>query len=150
MEDEMQRKHLEKKKLGKEIRSVSIQLKSCLTILVYTVLLQRINMVVRSRKKAMNLRYQKKLLTLRKRQYICNETANFQKNIIHNFYTYAITKKEEALTYVLDQHIPPSTDKNTIETEFEYFYQNILNDISDVLSNKLDSIKTKLRSSCEK
>ena len=58
MEDEMQRKHLGKKKVRKEIRSVNIQLKSCLTILVYTVLLQRINMVVRSRKKAINLRHQ--------------------------------------------------------------------------------------------
>ena len=58
MRDEMQRKHLEKKKLRKEIRSVSIQLKSCLTILLYNVLPQRINMVVRSRKKAINLRHQ--------------------------------------------------------------------------------------------
>ena len=92
MEDEMQRKHLEKKKLRKEIRSVSIQLKLCLTILVYTVLLQRINMVVRSREKAINLRHQKKLLKLRKRQYNCNETANIQKNIIHSFSTYTLTK----------------------------------------------------------
>ena len=57
--------------------------------------------------------------------------------------------EDKALTYGLDQHIPPITRKNTIETEFEYFYQNILNDISDVPSDKLDSIKTKLRSSCE-
>ena len=57
----MQRKHLEKNQLRKEIRSVSIQLKSCLTTLVYTVLLQRISMVVRSRKKAINLRHQKKV-----------------------------------------------------------------------------------------
>ena len=71
--------------------------------------------------------------------------------MIHNFSTYTLTKNEEkALMYGLDQHIPLSTDKNTIETEFEYFYQNILNNISDVPSNKLDSIKTKLRSSCEK
>lgn len=58
--------------------------------------------------------------------------------------TYTLTKNEdEALMYELDQYIPLSTDKNTIETEFEYFYQNILNDISDIPSNKIDSIKTK-------
>ena len=85
-------------------------------------------MVVRSRKKAINLRHKKKLLNLRKRQYNYDDTANIQKNIIHNFSTYVLTKlEEEALIYGLDQHIPPSTDKNTIETEFEYFYQNILN-----------------------
>ena len=39
------------KKTKKKIRSGSIQLK-CLPILLYTVLPQRINMVVRSRKKA--------------------------------------------------------------------------------------------------
>ena len=66
MEDEMQRKHLGKKKVRKEIRSVNIQLKSCLTILVYTVLLQRINMVVRSRKKAINLHHQKKTIKFTK------------------------------------------------------------------------------------
>ena len=58
--------------------------------------------------------------------------------------------EEETLIYGLDQHIPPSTDKNTINTEFEYFDQNILNDISGIPSNKLDSIKTKLCSSCKK
>ena len=42
------------KKLRKEIRSFSIKLKSCLTMLVYSVLLRRINMVVKSRKKAIN------------------------------------------------------------------------------------------------
>ena len=52
--------------------------------------------------------------------------------------------------YGLDQHIQHCTDKNTIETVFEYFYQNILNDISDFSSNILDSRETKLRSSCEK
>ena len=65
--------------------------------------------------------------------------------------TYTLTKNEdEALMYELDQYIPLSTDKNTIETEFEYFYQNILNDISDIPSNKFDSIITTLCSSCEK
>ena len=60
MEDDMQGNQLENKTLRKEIRSVSIELKSYLTTLVYTVLLQRINMVVRSRKKAINLRRQEK------------------------------------------------------------------------------------------
>ena len=40
--------------------------------------------------------------------------------MINNFSTYTLTKnEEEALTYGSDQHIAPSTDKNTIETEFE-------------------------------
>ena len=58
MEEDMQGNQLENKTLRKEIRSVSTELKSYLATLVYTVLLQRINMVVRSRKKAINLRHQ--------------------------------------------------------------------------------------------
>ena len=90
----MQRKYLEKKRLRKEIRSVSIQLKSCLTILVYSALLQRINMVVQS-EKAIHLCQQKKLSNLQKGQYNYNDTSNIQKNIMHNFSTCTSTKNEE-------------------------------------------------------
>ena len=41
IKEEMQRKLLEKK-LRKKIRPVSIKLKSCLTILVYTILVQKL------------------------------------------------------------------------------------------------------------
>ena len=48
-------------------------------------------MVFRSRKKAITLRHHKKLLKLWKRQYNCNQTANIQKNIIHDFSKYTLT-----------------------------------------------------------
>ena len=65
MEDEIQRKHLEKKKLRKEIRSISIQLKPCLTILVYTVLLQKINVKHKNNQKKL-LSYRNDIITVMK------------------------------------------------------------------------------------
>ena len=56
----------------------------------------------------------------------------------------------EALSYGIDQHIPNYTDRNTINTESESFFQNVLNDISNIPEETLTNIKTKLRSSCEK
>ena len=50
----------------------------------------------------------------------------------------------------LDHHISSNPDKYEINTNFEYFYQNILNDISNLRQYHWDNIKTKLRSTCIK
>ena len=73
------------------------------------------------------------------------------KNVIHNFSSYDLTEEEiQALSHGLDQDIPSNPDRYKINTTFEYFYQNILNDISDLLQHHLDNIKAKLRSTCMK
>ena len=62
-----------------------------------------------------------------------------------------LTKEEvRALSYTLDQHIPNCTDRNTINTEIELLFQNVLNEICNIQEESLTNIKTKLRSSCEK
>ena len=53
MEDELQGKHHKKKNLKKDIKAPSIQLKSCLSVLIYSVLFHKINIAVRSRSKYM-------------------------------------------------------------------------------------------------
>ena len=73
------------------------------------------------------------------------------KNIIHNFSSYDLTEEEiKALSNGLDQHIPSNPHRYKINTDFEYFYQNVLNDISDLPQHQLDNIKTTLRSTCMK
>ena len=60
------------------------------------------------------------------------------KIIIHNFSSYDITEEEiQALSHGLDQHIPSNSDRYKINTAFEYFYQNILNDISEFTAASL-------------
>ena len=49
----------------------------------------------------------------------------------------------------MDQHVPPDINRNIVETEFEYFHENI-NDISNIPQHQLNNTKTKLRSTFEK
>ena len=53
-----------------------------------------------------------------------------------------------ALSYELDQHIPYTVNYNSINTEFELFYQNILREISHIPEQNLAHVKTKLRYTC--
>ena len=55
-----------------------------------------------------------------------------------------------ALSYGLDTHIPKNTNTNKIYTEFEMFYQNLLKNTSNIPETKLQQIKTKLLSTCDK
>ena len=68
MEDELKCKHHEKKKLKKDIKALSIELKSCLNILIYSALLHKINIVVTSKSNAVNKKHDKKLFNLCKQK----------------------------------------------------------------------------------
>ena len=68
MEDELQRTHHEKKKLKKDIKALSIQLKSCVKLLICSALLHKINFADRSRSHALSKRHDEKLFNLRKQK----------------------------------------------------------------------------------
>ena len=73
------------------------------------------------------------------------------KQIIHNFSLYVLSgDKEIALSYRLDQHVPSNLNKTDIEAEFKQFYHGLLKDISNIPEENLSTLKTKLRSTCEK
>ena len=149
----MQVKHQEKKKLKQEIKTLSTQLKIALSMLVYTTLLHRINIAVKSRIKSIAKRHEKKLSKFKKRQQKSDIKNRIQvsKNTIQNFSSYTLSDDEiMALNYGLDQHIPYTVNYNSINTEFELFYQNILRDTSHIPEQNLAHVKTKLRSTCEK
>ena len=55
-----------------------------------------------------------------------------------------------ALSYGLDHQIPICNNRNSITTEFDYFYQNLINDISHIPEAQLRQVKTKLRDAWEK
>ena len=89
----------------------------------------------------------------RKKQQKHNErtAAYVPKEVVHNFSSYKLSKEEhEALSYSLDYHIPLKVTRNSLNTEFEMFFQNLLNDISVIPEENLARIKTKLRSTREK
>ena len=98
-------------------------------------------------------RHEKKLLKFRKNQNISpqHHKPSLAKCIVHNLSSYDLSEAEiTALSYGLDTHIPTNTNSNTIATEFELFFQNLLRDISNIPESETSKIKTKLRNTCEK
>lgn len=83
MEDEWQRKHYEKRKLKKDIKTLSIQFKSCLNVLIYSVLLHKINIAVRSSSNTVSKRYDNKHFNLckQKDQRSLNDGEKQSRNI---------------------------------------------------------------------
>ena len=150
---ELQHKHRQKKRLKSEIRKISIQLKLSLSLLIYSTLLRKINIAVKSISIAISFKHKKKLMNLRKKQQEHNKRAAVYvpKEVVHTFSSYKLSKEEhEALSYSLDYHIPLKVTRNSLNTEFEMFFQNLLNDISVIPEENLARIKMKLRSTCEK
>ena len=74
MESEIQSKHLDKKKLKKELKSICIQLKSVLGLFQHNALLHQVSFAVKSRQKAILKRHEKKLIKFRKNQNIAPQS----------------------------------------------------------------------------
>ena len=55
-----------------------------------------------------------------------------------------------ALSYGLGHQIPTRNNRSNITTEFKYFYQNLLNDVSHIPEVQLSQLKSKLRDACGK
>ena len=153
MESDIQSKHLESKKLKKELLLACIQLESVLGLFLYNALLHQVSFAVKIRRKATLKRHKKKLIKFCKNQNIAPQShkPSFAKCIVHNFSSYDLSDAEiMALSYGLDTHISANTNSNTIATEFKLFFQNLLKDISNIPERELSKIKTKLRNTCEK
>ena len=87
-------------------------------------------------------RHEENLFNLRKQKDLqsFNDGEKQSKNIIHDFSSYSLTR-EEALSYGIDQHIPNYTDRNTVNIESELFFQNVLNEISNIPEETIINIK---------
>ena len=46
--------------------------------------------------------------------------------------------------------MPTNINRNSIQTEFESFYQRLVNDMLNITENELQQVKTKLRNTCER
>ena len=147
MENVSQCKHTEKKKVRKEILELDKKLWLCLSIVIYHTLLHQINIAVKSRLKAISKRHAKKLTMFNNRQNKaeCQDPKRVPKNVAHNFSSYTLSNDELIpLSYGLDHQIPISNNRSNISTEFEYFYQNLVNDISNIPEVQLSQVKLNL------
>ena len=146
METEIQNKHLERRKLRKQIRKIRTTLKRGLNLIILNTVFHQLNLALKSKFKAVTSRHQKKLSNLRKKQKTKTmESKNHHiKNTVQNFSLYKLLTEENTAL------IPTRLNNNIIHTEFEQFYQGILNNISHIPENYLSSLKTKLRNTCKK
>ena len=109
LEDELEHKHGQKKRLKSEIKKITIQLKLRLSWLVYSALLQKINIAIKSRSSAISFKHKKKVMILRKkRQEHNNRVAVYvPKEVLHKFSSNKLSQEEhEALSYSVYYHIP--------------------------------------------
>ena len=132
VETEMQNKQNQKRKVKKQIRHIKFQLKALLTLILYSTLLHQINVAVKSRVKAMT-------------------TRHLNKTTVYNMWSYNLTEDEyNALVFGLDHHIPPRTNKNITDTEFEVYFQSINCYVNEIPDNKISHLKKKLRNICDR
>ena len=97
----------------------------------------------------------KKLHNLKLKQettnYADEHKRSYIKHTVHNFSSYILSYKEyTALSFGLDHHIPTKSKDVATEVEFEQFYQGLLRNLTHIPDNALTSLKTKLKSTCEK
>ena len=65
------------------------------------------------------------------------------KEVVHNFSSYIISQEEhDALSHGLEHHIPFTVTRNSVNIEFESFYQSLLRDISTIPEERIARIKT--------
>ena len=114
-----------------EIRSIAISLKLSFRLILFNAVIHHVEVAIQSRLAVIKKRKEKKLFNLRQQSVNVSNSAVVTKQIIHNSSSYNLSGDEElALCYGLDQHIPNNSTRNTIKTEFEFFYQGLLKNIS--------------------
>ena len=81
-----------------------------------------------------------------------NKPPHIIKQIVHYFLSYKLPQEEiNASSYGLDYHVPTTNiNKNSIVTEFEFFFQKLLKDISNIPETEISKVRTKLCNTCEK
>ena len=119
-----------------------------LGLILFNIVIDQVEGVIRSRLAAIMKRHEKKLFNLRRQNVNVSHSAVVTKQIIHTFSSYNLSRDEElALCYGLDQDIPNNSTRNTIKTEFELIYQGLLK--KNIPEEQISAIKTKLRRTCE-
>ena len=147
MEAEVQNKHIERRKIKKELRSISANLRITLGVVLFNEIKKKIikkkNVAMKSTIKAITYRHEKRLCNLRKLQQHYVNTKSKQhpvKQIIHSFRSYVLLPDEEiALSHGLNQQIPSTLNKIDIGSE-----------LKKTPEENISTLETKLRSTCKK
>ena len=111
--------------------------------------MHKIIIAIKNRSIAICRKHKKKILNLRHK--LISNISYTPKEVVHIFSSYILSQEEhDALSHGLEHHIPSKVTRNSVNTEFESFYQSLLRDISIIPEERIARIKTQLRSKCEK
>ena len=107
---------------------------------LYSALLRKINIAIKSRSIAIYPKNKRKTLNLQHKQQKCHKIniSYTPKEVVHNFSSYALSREEhDALSHGLEHHIPSKVTRNSVSTEFESFHHRLLHNISTVPEEKI-------------
>ena len=151
MTNEINYKYKLKRKLSGNIKSTTSTLHHSFTPLLKLALYSTINKAVKSYEKSIATKHNKKLHNLQAKSQHHPTTTQKPPQTVHNFSSHALSTEEHtALSYTLDQHIPPNKNPNAIHTEFERFYQGLVRNTTSITEEEKSRLKTKLRNSCDR
>lgn len=151
MNTELQNKHIQNRKLKKEIKKISIELKRIVSLIILNTFFHQINVAFKSKRKKITKRHEAKLINLRRQKNKCTFEVNtiYIENTVHSFSSYQLSHdKLTALSYGLDHRIPSKTNCNRIYVEFEQFYESFIRIC--LMYEELSHLKTKLGNTCDK
>ena len=68
MNTELQNKHIQNRKLKKEIKKISIELKRIVSLIILNTFFHQINVALKSKRKEITTRHEAKLINLRRQE----------------------------------------------------------------------------------
>ena len=130
-----------------------MDLKDSLGLVLFNVIMYSLDRSSKRKSNVVSQGHIKKLSKLRNQTKLAfgENPAIYIRQTVHNFSSCHLkTEEEKALSFGLDEHIPTGLNRDKLFTEFEIFYQNILNDLPNLPEHDAMVLKTKLRHTCEK
>ena len=119
-----------------------------LGLFLFYALVHQIEIAVKRQSRAIRCSHEEKMtkfFKVQKRDNFTNKPRHIMKKVVHNFSSYNLSQEEiNALSQWLGHHVQTNINKNSIVTEFELFFQNLLKDISNIPETEISRIKTKL------
>ena len=119
-----------------------------LGLFLFYALVHQIEIAVKRQARAIRSSHEEKMTKfckVQKRDNFSNKPRHIMKKVVHNFSSYNLSQEEiNALSQWLDHHVQTNINKNSIVTEFELLFQNLLKDISNIPETEISRIKTKL------
>ena len=152
IEEELRNKHRKLNWLRNETKRKAKELKDGIGFVSFCVTNKKINLAISAKVKKWKGTHDTKLRKLFRNKESRNVTTDNRPNdIVHNFSSYKLDPEEEyILSFSLDHHIPSQENANSIKTEFEAFYHHFdKNTKNNINSNDADTIKSKIRRTCE-